>query len=205
MLAMFEMLDVKQHLVNITMTRNMGNKRYPVNVYRNKKWMEINFDHLLFGNLVSIELSLTINNLLVALQKLGIFCTEQLKILFAGKIDVCCFDKTGTLTADNLVVDDDVTLRVLSSCHSLIISQLKRIIVVSGYTPPGSKPIMITAVKDAPEVLESMFSSIPEICVERYKSLALIDYYVLLFGYSSLGNLDNNNIRHIQEMNKKWD
>uniref|UniRef100_A0A0K0FPV7 Probable cation-transporting ATPase (inferred by orthology to a C. elegans protein) n=1 Tax=Strongyloides venezuelensis TaxID=75913 RepID=A0A0K0FPV7_STRVS len=50
-------------------------------------------------------------------------------------------------------------------------SQLKRIIVAAGYTPPGCKPIMITAVKGTSEVLESMFSSIPEICVERYKSL----------------------------------
>uniref|UniRef100_A0A0K0EVR0 Helicase C-terminal domain-containing protein n=1 Tax=Strongyloides venezuelensis TaxID=75913 RepID=A0A0K0EVR0_STRVS len=154
-----------------------------------------------------LEFSLALNNSLVALQKLGIFCTEPLKISFVGKIEVCCFDKAGNFTADNLVVDDNVTLRVLSSCHSLIIfdkelasdslkkaalnwvdwnivkndlvspcsgkvpairifqryhfsSQLKRIIVVAEYTPPGSEPIMITAVKDAPEVLESMFSSV---------------------------------------------
>uniref|UniRef100_A0A0K0FSM2 Probable cation-transporting ATPase (inferred by orthology to a C. elegans protein) n=1 Tax=Strongyloides venezuelensis TaxID=75913 RepID=A0A0K0FSM2_STRVS len=68
-------------------------------------------------------------------------------------------------------------------------SQFKRIIVAAGYTPPGCKPIMITAVKGTSEVLESMFSFIPEICVERYKSLAQKDYHVLLFGYSSLGNL----------------
>uniref|UniRef100_A0A0K0FRG6 Probable cation-transporting ATPase (inferred by orthology to a C. elegans protein) n=1 Tax=Strongyloides venezuelensis TaxID=75913 RepID=A0A0K0FRG6_STRVS len=59
---MFEMLVVKQHLVNITMTRNMGNKRYPVNVYRNKKWMKINFDQLLVGKLVPIGRSLNDNN-----------------------------------------------------------------------------------------------------------------------------------------------
>uniref|UniRef100_A0A0K0FRG5 Probable cation-transporting ATPase (inferred by orthology to a C. elegans protein) n=1 Tax=Strongyloides venezuelensis TaxID=75913 RepID=A0A0K0FRG5_STRVS len=73
-------------------------------------------------------------------------------------------------------------------------SQLKRIIVVAGYTPPGSEPVMITAVKGIPEVLESMFSSIPEGYVEEYKSLAQKGYHVLLFGNSSLENLDNNNI-----------
>ena len=50
-----------------------------------------------------MQMALAVNNSLMTLMKMGIFCTEPYRVPMAGKLDSCLFDKTGTLTTDELV------------------------------------------------------------------------------------------------------
>jgi len=50
-----------------------------------------------------MQMALAVNNSLMTLMKLHVFCTEPYRVPMAGKLDQCLFDKTGTLTTDELV------------------------------------------------------------------------------------------------------
>ena len=50
-----------------------------------------------------MQTALAVNNSLMTLMKMQVFCTEPFRVPIAGKIDSCLFDKTGTLTTDELV------------------------------------------------------------------------------------------------------
>ena len=92
-----------------------------------------------------MQMALAVNNSLMTLMKMHVFCTEPYRVPMAGKLDALLFDKTGTLTTDELVavgvctpsqlktkeLDDFVPTPmakvgaeaqlVLTGCHSLVL------------------------------------------------------------------------------------
>lgn len=212
-----------------------------------------------------MELSLAVNNSLIALSKLFIFCTEPFRIPYAGKIDVCCFDKTGTLTKEDLIVEgisgiknDSKTIQkvidspeetnlVIASGHSLVLvdkkvvgdpmevaalkstnwtlesndlviekhangkqkkriikinrrfafsSSLKRMSTISTLQDGNGASKIYVSTKGAPEVLKSMFTSVPDYYDDLYKYWARNGSRVIALGYKKI-NLKLPAIRDI--------
>ena len=66
-----------------------------------------------------MQMALAVNNSLMTLMKLQIFCTEPYRVPIAGKLDNCLFDKTGTLTTDELVPVGVLGVKSLGKCGEL--------------------------------------------------------------------------------------
>eukprot|EP00559_Dactyliosolen_fragilissimus_P004534 CAMPEP_0184855366 /NCGR_PEP_ID=MMETSP0580-20130426/642_1 /TAXON_ID=1118495 /ORGANISM="Dactyliosolen fragilissimus" /LENGTH=1656 /DNA_ID=CAMNT_0027349867 /DNA_START=15 /DNA_END=4985 /DNA_ORIENTATION=- len=62
-----------------------------------------------------MQMALAVNNSLMTLMKMQVFCTEPYRVPMAGKLDVCLFDKTGTLTTDELVAVGVCDTKALAS------------------------------------------------------------------------------------------
>ena len=62
MLVSFECTLVQQQLKNMQLIRQMGNKPFKIMVYRMRKWIKINSDELLPGDICSVSRNIGLNN-----------------------------------------------------------------------------------------------------------------------------------------------
>lgn len=69
-----------------------------------------------------MQMALAVNNSLMTLMKLQIFCTEPYRVPMAGKLDACLFDKTGTLTTDELVPVGVMNASMVSIDHTVLVT-----------------------------------------------------------------------------------
>lgn len=132
------------------------------------------------------ELSLAVNNSLLYLSQLGIFCTEPFRIPFAGKVDYCCFDKTGTLTTDKMILkgihNDETKFAkvILSGCNSLI--------HIDGQTV--GDPMEVAALNGSDFSLNKDFTIVNNVSRKKYKIVKRFPFSSELKRMSTILNTD---------------
>eukprot|EP01133_Synstelium_polycarpum_P004288 gene4288-5007_t len=170
-----------------------------------------------------MELSLAVNNSLISLVRLGIYCTEPFRIPFAGKVDIVTYLLAGChslVVVDNKLVGDPMetaSVRAIPwncrgdvSSHQrakLVIeivhrfhfsSELKRMATIANVSNDGNITSYAFA-KGAPEVLKPLFAqkSLPTNYDELYKRHSRQGSRVLALGYKRVPTETPSSIKHV--------
>lgn len=102
-----------------------------------------------------MQMSMTVNNSLMTLMKMQVFCTEPFRVPMAGKLDACLFDKTGTLTTDELVAVGVCTDVKKNSSHKDELTPMTKISSECGLVLAGCHSLVLIDGETAGDPLES--------------------------------------------------
>lgn len=127
-----------------------------------------------------MQMAMAVNNSLMTLMKMHVFCTEPYRVPMAGKLDALLFDKTGTLTTDELVAVgvttpdqlkskmdqvDPVPMAKLSGEAKLVLTGCHSLVLVDGETT--GDPLELSALKAMHWEISSKGDAVPSAATEH--------------------------------------